>query len=278
MANEDEQFERIPWEQLSPPGGQRKGMVYALAAAIVAAAVSATLARNLGAPAEPVPIEMTTAALAVPTTTVSPPAATVPEPGVWSEADLMAVHPEELRTEAMAVAEWFVSDYFTVDGSETLGAELTGLLPSGAPPTSHPPGFRSFVDWARALTASEQGPSEFTVSLLVRSLAATDGGAYMRAPLRAVEVTVLWTDDGWSITDLPTPTELPAMAESPPWPEQEVTDEVAALAVEKAGPGAVVLGGGEVGGRWRVVVEAVDPIGGRWPMVVWLDPPPLSDD
>ena len=283
MSNNDEEhFERIPWDQLRSASGNRRGLAYALAAAIVAAAVSAMLARNLGEPAVPVvpPATAPTAAPAVsiPSTTSTPaPMTTVESPVVWSEADLMAVHPDELKVEATAVAEWFVADYFTADGAGELETQLRSMLPTDVPLPVHDPGYRSFVEWTRAISAVESAPGEYLVSVVVRALGAAADEGYQRLPLRAVEVNVRWTDTGWSIADLPSPIDLPGLASSKPWPQETLPEEVANAALVLAGEGSTVIGGGRSGQRWRVVVETIDSTGGRWPMVIWVDEAASSD-
>ncbi|HEU4750120.1 MAG TPA: hypothetical protein VFT54_03590 [Acidimicrobiia bacterium] len=273
--NDDEQFERIPWDQLRPTTGGRRGLIYALAAAIVAAAVSATLARNLaGPPPTTLPLAPTPTAAQPLTTTSLVPTVTTESATVWSEADLMAVHPDDLRAEAAAIAEWFVADYFTADGSGGLEDQLRSMLPSEAPLPVHEPGYRSFVEWVRSVSAIEESPGQYLVQVVVRTLGALESSSYRRLPLRAVEVNVQWTDQGWSIADLPSPIDLPALAVTSAWPEQEIPEQVAAEAIRVGGEGATVLGGGRSGERWRVVVETVDPAGGRWPMVIWVDDRP----
>lgn len=274
-SNDDEQFERIPWDQLRPTTGGRRGLIYAVAAAIAAAAVSATLARNLaGSPPTTLPLAPTpTAAQPLTTTTSLVATATTSSPIVWSEADLMAVHPDDLRAEAAAMAEWFVADYFTADGSGGLEDQLRSMLPSEAPLPVHEPGYRSFVEWVRSVSATEAAPGQYLVQVVVRTLGAVEGSSYQRLPLRAVEVNVQWTDEGWSIADLPSPIDLPAVAVATAWPEQEIPEQVAAEAIRVGGEGATVLAGGRSGERWRVVVETVDPAGGRWPLVIWIDEP-----
>ncbi len=268
--NDDEQFERIPWDQLRPTTSNRRGFMYALAAAIVAAAVSATLARNLSeSPASSVPL--------VPTTTAATPApvptTTSLSPTVWSEADLMAVSPENLQAEAAALAEWFVADYFAADGSDALKDQLRLMLPSDVPLPVNDAGYRSFVDWVQALSVAEASPGEYAVQLVVRTLGAADGASYLRLPVRAVEVVVRWTDEGWSIADLPSPIDTPALAVGSPWPEEDVPEQISAEALRIGGEGAKVIGGGRSGERWRVIVETVDLAGGRWPLVIWIDEP-----
>jgi len=277
MSNtDDEHFERIPWDQLRSAPGNRRGLVYALAAAIVAAAVSAMLARNLGnPPLTTVPVVSSPTAAppgSIPaTTSPATTSTTVESPVVWTEADLMAVHPDELKVEATAVAEWFVADYFTADGAGELQTQLRLMLPTDVPLPVHDPGYRSFVEWARAVSAVESVPGEYVVVVVVRALGAAADAGYQRLPLRAVEVIVRWTDAGWSIADLPSPIDPPVLASSEPWPQETLPESVATKALSLVGEGATVIGGGRSGERWRVVIETIDPTGGRWPVVVWVD-------
>ncbi|MEX0698651.1 MAG: hypothetical protein WD354_02855, partial [Acidimicrobiia bacterium] len=180
MTNkDDEQFERIPWDQLRPTTGGRRGLIYALAAAIVAAAVSATLARNLaGPPPTTLPLAPTPTAAQPLTTTSLVPTVTTASATVWSEADLMAVHPDDLRAEAAAIAEWFVADYFTADGSGGLEDQLRSMLPSEAPLPVHEPGYRSFVEWVRSVSATEASPGQYLVQVVVRTLGAVESSSY----------------------------------------------------------------------------------------------------
>ncbi len=274
-ASDDEQFERIPWDQLKMPPSPRGRAMYVAAAALVAAAVSATLARNLASSPALTSATFPTTTLASPapalTTTPSSPSTTVAGPVLWTEADLMAVHPESLAAEAAAVAEWLVSDYFTVDGSGDLIDSLAGVLPAGSPLPTPAPGYRSFVEWVQAISVIESAPAEWAVTVLIRRLAAMDADPYERLPLQAVEVTMRWSDQGWSVMDVPAVTALPQLARADPWPEAELPEEVVARALAATGGEGTVIGGGAVGEGWRVVVETADPNGGRWPLVVWLD-------
>jgi hypothetical protein len=270
----EEEFERIPWERLTAPGGDRRGIIYAVAAALAAAGISAALARNFSdGPQPPVPLSSGPEA-AVTTTLPVPLAETFPPSTVWSEADLLALDPALLREEAAAVAEWFVGDYFTVDGSDQIGLDLATMIPDPAPRPDQDQAYRSFVEWARAISVAEGEPGEYRALVVVRSLGAAPGESYQRLPLRAVEVALRWSEQGWSILDLPAPAALPEITTGQPWPEEALPEEVADQALSRAGPGGTVLGGGRVGERWRVMIEQVDSAGGRWPLVVWIDPGP----
>lgn len=188
----------------------------------------------------------------------------------------MAVHPESLEAEAAAVAEWMAADYFTVDGSSGWSEHLAGLFPAGSPLPKPDAGYRSFVEWAQSIAVSESGPGQFTVTVIVRRLAAVDPDPYQRLPLEAVEVHMRWTDEGWSVLDLPARAPLPQLAQAPPWPAEQPPEEVVAEAVAMTGGGGTVLGGSQVEGGWRLVVEVVDPMGGRWPLTVFVAAPPAT--
>jgi hypothetical protein len=276
VTDDDEQFERIPWDQIKPTSNSRARVIYLAAAALVVASVSAAVARNFaGSP--PLPPTATPAAT-VPAPSVPPTVSTAstavsaaPAPAtVWAEADLMAVHPESLEAEAAAVAEWLAADYFTVDGSAGWSDHLASLLPPGSPVPQPAAGYRSFVEWAQTVAVSESGPGEFVVTVIVRRLAATDPDPYQRLPLQALDLKIRWTDEGWSVLDLPSPAPTPQLAPAPPWSVEEPPEEVAAAALAKTGGEGAVLGGSQEEGGWRVVVEVVESTGGRWPLAVWV--------
>jgi hypothetical protein len=275
----EEEYERIPWERLTSPAGDKRGIIYAVAAAVVAAGISAALARNFSDRPQPPPssvaVEVATTTVPVPKVAETfPQEETFPPSTAWSEADLLALDPALLREEAATMAEWFVADFFTLDGSDQIGLDLAGMIPDPAPRPDQGQEHRSFVEWARAISASEGGSGEYRVLVVVRSLGAAPGENYQRLPLRAVEVSLRWTEEGWSILDLPTPADVPEFASVPPWPEEVLPEEVADQARSRAGPEGTVLGGGRVGERWRVMIEQVDSAGGRWPLVIWIDPGP----
>jgi hypothetical protein len=276
---DDERFEHIPWEQMASNGNRSKLALYGLAGAVLVAGLTAAIVRGLGSPAEPGSPATTTLsvtpATTAGTTAISSPgtatSATMPDepPQIWSEADLLAFPTATLAAEAAAVAEWLASDYFTIDGGTQVGDDLRTVLPEGSAVPTGPSGSRSFVEWARAVSVEEPAPGHFEVLVVVRRLGATDGESYRRVAPIGVVVTLSWTEEGWSVTDLPLLAEAPTLVQAPAWSQSEVPAEI--VAAVAATTGGVVVTGTPVAGTWRLVVQIDDASGVSWPMVVWSD-------
>ena len=279
--DDDERFEHIPWEQVGRNGDRNKLILYGLAGAILIAGLTAALVGGRRAPAELVPTPTTTASATVTTmieaTTAATPStapggaapdnpAATGQPRAWSEADLLAFPVETLAAEAAAIAEWLASDFFTMDGGTQISDDLERFLPSGASLPAGPTGARSYVEWARAVSVKESVPGLYEVLVVVRRLSAADGEGYQRIAPIGVVVTLSWTEQGWSMTDLPALSDAPLLVQAPAWAQSEVPEEIAA-----ASTAGEVLGGVQVGENWRLVVRVVDPIGVSWPMVIWSD-------
>ena len=277
---DDERFEHIPWEQLAPNGDRPKVIMYALAGAVGVAALTAALVRGSGAATDPVPPPSTVAPATTGVTTPATPTPPVPSTTLtgiddqsgrsWSEADLMAFSPESLSFQAGNLAEWIASDFFTIDGGTEITEDLGEMLPKGSALPAAPPGSRSYVEWSRAISVEESAPGVYEALVVVRRLGAGAGEEYRRMPTLAVIVTLAWTDQGWSVVDLPVLAEAPPLVQKAEWFEAEVPDVIAS-AVEAA-TGGIVTSGAQVGDNWRVVVAIDDPAGASWPMVVWSDP------
>lgn len=282
---EHEEFEQIPWSELTtrPPDGKRR-LVYLVAGGLGALIVVVLVARAFmsSSPADPVAPSVT---LAQAETTVTAAAATVTTAAVASsapsllyrEADLMAFPATPGERAAVARAEWFVTDYFTADLEPTGSADLRAALPGGAPVPEMPQdsaGSLSYVEWARAFRVEEIGDGRYLVGVVFRSLGAPPERGFYRLPVRAVEVTVaVATDGGSTVLDLPTPVALPAGPEAEAWAEvtaeapQWVLDAaVAATAGWGTEPRLVGAQAGDAG--WRVVLSLADEVGNRWPVAV----------
>lgn len=281
---DDERFEHIPWEHIGPTGDRNKLILYGLAGAVLIAGLTAAVVGGRAASTDLVatPTTTTPATTMIEATTAPPPTSTVPsagapnddEPndgqaGAWSEADLRAFPVETLATEAAALAEWLASDFFTIDGGTQIAADLEGILPEGSVLPEAPVGTRSFVEWARAVSVEESTPGLYEVLVLVRRLAAAEGESYRRIPPIGVVISLIWTEGGWSVTDLPVLAEAPILVQAPAWSEDEVPAEIIAAAT--ASTGGAVLAGIQVGDNWRLVVEMVDLTGVSWPLVTWWD-------
>ena len=278
---DDERFEHIPWEHLRPAGDRNKMILYGLAGAVLVAGLTAFLVGRREAPTDLVPTPTTTVMVPTePTQVVNPvtpaggPVAEsepgdMDQPRAWSEADLLAFPASGLASEAAALAEWLVSDFFTIDGGTQIMDDLTGAFPAGSVLPEAPAGTRSFVEWARAVSVEEAAPDRYRILVVVRRLAAAEGESYRRMAPIAVAIELVWTEGGWSATDLPALAEAPRIVQAAAWSETEIPADVIAAAT--TGTGGAVLAGTQVGDNWRVIVQTVDPAGASWPLVTWWD-------
>jgi len=229
-------------------------------------------------PAAPAPFGIASADAVVPSSIVpsgDPPAPVAAAPTPYSEADLMAVLPEQELRSASAAAEAFVAAYFTIDGVE--GAEL--MLPEGLP---HPvrKGEQG-VAWVErthttALVSTESGRYEVTVAYQI--MATGPSGGFLRLPLRAVTVPVaMQPGGGVAIADLPSPAETPEVVAMTP-PElgagEDPPDPVVDQAIRQVPwPAAQVevLTTHRTDAGWRVVIQVDDGAGNLVPLVVTVD-------
>jgi hypothetical protein len=288
---EHEEFEQIPWSELTarPPGGKRR-LAYLVAGALGALVVAVLVVRAFlsTSPAVPVAPGVTvagdepastssTAAAAAPTTSAA--ASTAPAL-LYREADLMAFPATPGERAAVARAEWFVTDYFTADLEPTGSADIRAALPGGAAVPEMPQdaaGGLSYVEWARAFRVEELGGGLYRIGVAFRALGAPPDRGFYRLAVRAVEITVAVAEDGGStVVDLPTPVALPAGPEPPPWPEEaaEAPQWVLDAAVSTAGtwgvePRLVSVHRAETG--WRVILTLADEVGNRWPVVLFVE-------
>jgi hypothetical protein len=285
---EHEEFEQIPWSELTtrPPDGKRR-LLYLVAGGLGALIVVVLVARAFMSPSPVAPVApsvtlaqtettVTTAAAAATTAAVASPAPSL----LYREADLMAFPVTSGERAAVARAEWFVTDYFTADLEPTGSADVRAALPGGAAVPEMPQdsaGSLSYVEWARAFRVEEVGDGLYRVGVVFRSLGAPPERGFYRLPVRAVEVTVAVAADGGStVIDLPTPVALPAGPEAEGWAEATVEAPqwvLDAAAAASAGwgtePRLVGAQSGESG--WRVVLTLADEVGNRWPVVVSVD-------
>lgn len=277
----DEEYEHIPWSQLTDDHHDRRNrLIYLAAGGIAAFVVGVLVVRAVASgPGELAP---TTSLAVVPeeaaaTTTV---ATTRLEP-LYSEADLMASLDAELARAVAARAEWFVIDYFTSDAEPITGTDIRSALPERIDiPLLHQddaaPVERSFVEWAKALAVIEVDPGRFRVSVAYRSVGGP-GDVIRRHAVRVVQVPIVVTPDGGTrVIDLPTPIELvpgadlasdwPEDTESPPFINDAALAEGWLWGVDPEIEAAMALDD-----AWRVLVSAVDDSGVRRSLTVWLD-------
>lgn len=215
-ASEDQLSEHVPWENLTiPPQGDRRFLVYGVAAGLVVAILGVVVVRQLDRPeaAEVLPVTSVSAATitAPPPETgpdpdpPAPPAAQVPltapeAPQEISEADLMAVDMGSVWRKVAARAEWIVLEFFTVDPSEPWRDRVeraSGLrFPTEVAPDTPSVPTVSYVEWARTRLVEQTGADTFRASILIRRLVATDGVTFRRLPTEWVEVHLALEADG----------------------------------------------------------------------------------
>jgi hypothetical protein len=284
---EHEEFEQIPWSELTsrPPDGRRR-LIYLVAGGLGALILVVLVARAFLSPSSADPVAPaitvaqteTTATTAAGTATTAPAASSAPSL-LYREADLMAFPVTPGERAAVARAEWFVTDYFTADLEPTGSADVRAALPAGADLPEMPQdasGGLSYVEWARAFRVEEVAEGRFLVGVVFRSLGAPPDRGFYRLPVRAVEVTVAVEADGGStVVDLPTPVALPAgpepeprfqeSAEAPQWVADDALASVAGWGSEPR----LVASYAEAAG-WRVVLTLADEVGNRWPVAVFI--------
>lgn len=198
-------------------------------------------------------------------------------PQLYSEADLMAVLPdEEMRAAAMR-AEWFVTDFFTADESVGQDRILSGL-PEGVLSLALPlrSGDRgtSYVEWARAYRVVPLAPSRYRVSVAFRMLAGSSADDLSRTTVWAVTVDVeVGVGGSTGVIDLPSPAMPPEalVLAAPTVGEVEAPPDVLAaalLATAGFGSSPVPLSTDLDAAGWRIVVVVEDEFGLHWPLVV----------
>ncbi len=279
-----DEYEEIPWSTLLTEDRQGRTKTLYLAAAVIAAVVVGFVGiRWLTAPghgddvALAAPVESTTTAVVTEASTSSSTSTT----GVLSEADLMAVQPSIAELFAVTRAEWFVTDYFTVDGpipEELISAFVNdAALPNLS---ASDDADISYVEWAKAFGIRPTARG-YAVSVVFRSLTEEPDGAFIRSPVRAVDVLVAVDDGQTAIEDLPVPILPPVYHTIDGWMETEgeAHDEAITATLDYAGmfdENAEVVQSGSSGPDWRVVFTIGDRSGNRWPVVMRSDTIPGS--
>lgn len=266
----NEVYERIPWEHLDKQGSDKQWLLVGLAGAVALGALAYSFMKNQ--PVEPVAAATTVgqpiAAAPAPASTsvtVAKTATTVATPIVISEADLYAIDPQQLADVASAHAEWFAVEYFSIDGSAESSETLRGLMPEGVPLPEAPDGTQVFVDWVGTQRIVQVGDFDFTVDVLVRSLASTPDSGFTRQPVRLIEVDVsLGVDGEPRIVSAPIP--LEAAPASPGRLElTEIPEEVRSAV---SGSGNPVGGLLRADGNWDVLVMSTGPDGVTRPVMI----------
>lgn len=280
----------MPWATLADEidKGRNRTMALTVIAAIAVGILAFLVVRSIRQPPGTVIEVPTTGAVTAPAggspgpmaaTTLAPPAAAVTPsstsstspppagPAVYSEADLLAGAPDVDQRLAEVRAEWFVSEYFSTGG---IGE---GLLAGGITERTIPDGAYSWVEWARAVTVETVGGGRYDVTVVFRTIAGDGERPVAATPVRAVSVPVQVGEAGASgVVDLPSPVAVPGLVPTEPPPALvDVPEAVSAAAREQAvlaGGTAVVVGGTQAEGGWRVVVAVTDRSGASFPVVV----------
>lgn len=273
----DETFDSIPWERLlADPADRRRRLITGLSIGLAILAISVSLTRTLW------PVPDTTAPStqpfdsAVPSDTIA--AAPLPVSSTFpllSEADLLAVDPDDAMRAAAGLAEWFLAEYFTIDTPGRWGSVASSVLPGGigAPPE----GARTFVDSVHVLSTEQTGSDRYVVTALVRRLVDRHGSGFERVTPDRFAVEVFMGGDGPVVGGPPRPVtgEAIGAGSGPEW--EEVPAVVAAAAVEQVAslglPGVTQAGGEPVFGvriesGWSVVVMVTDATGMTWPLTI----------
>ena len=272
-----DEYEEIPWSTLLTEHRQGRARTVYLAAAVIVVVVTGFVGvRWLTAPghgeqpALAAPIETTTTEAVVAETESSTTTA------VLSEADLMAVVPAVAELAAIARAEWFVTDYFTVDGP--IPEELISAFVNDATVPDLPNGDGqgvSYVEWARAFDV-RPATSGYAISVVFRSITEEPDGAFVRGPVRAVDVLIAVEEGETAVSELPIPILPPVYHAIDGWmvTEGQAHDEAISATLDYAGmfdENAEVVESGAAGPEWRVVFTVGDRSGNRWPVVMRSD-------
>ena len=249
-----EEFEQIPWGMLSAElGPGRRFTTGAIVACVAAAAIAALVGfmflrgvpEVVGIAAEAAGTTVAAPAGALPGSGISPPgagepaAATVPpgtgppeeggtgasnaspvpvtpSPSLYSEADLMAVMPEQELRLASVTAETYVAGAFTRDGVAGDPLGTAGKTPDGdAAVEEEPPAAvaTAWVERVATVAIAPTGPGAYEVTVVVGVMAGDTEGVFRRLPLRSVRVPVALDEDGVAhVADLPTPVATPISA------------------------------------------------------------------
>ncbi len=272
-----DEYEEIPWSTLLTEHRHGRAKTLYMAAAVIAAIVVGfvgvrwlTAPGHGDLPALAAPVETTTSEV------VAVQADSSTTTAALSEADLMAVEPAVAELAAIARAEWFVTDYFTVDGP--IPEELISAFVNDAVVPDLPDGEGmgiSYVEWARAFDVRPT-ISGYAVSVVFRSLTEEPDGAFVRGPVRAVDVLIAVEEGETAIAELPIPILPPVYHAIDGWmvTNGEAHDAAITATLDYAGmfdENAQVIESGAAGPEWRVVFTVGDQSGNRWPVVMRSD-------
>ncbi len=279
-----QEYEQIPWSHLVPVQKDRSLQLALLVVVIVAALLAIVFflrrSPNVTPVVAPPPPSSAVVTPEQPTAASSPtpaqpaaPETAVPQPRIYSEADLMAALPPRPELEAIARAEWFVTDYFTVDGDQALADSVAAALPDAvALPTSDGQAI-SYVEWARAVAVADNLDGSYDVTVWFRTLAGTTDGGFNRTGVRAVDLRLVTDERGrLAIADIPEAVNVAPLGIAPAWPlaTTPVPELVIAAArdAELFGSDPELQTAGKDEDGWRLVFSVGDASGLRFPVVV----------
>lgn len=285
-----QEYEQIPWSHLVPVQKDRSMQLALLVVVIVAALLAIMFFLRRSPAAIPVMADVVpdstvgaveqSVATAGAGATASPGAPepvparpAVPQPQIYSEADLMAALPPRPELEAIARAEWFVTDYFTIDGDEALAESVAAALPDAVALPISDGSAVSYVEWARAVAVADNLDGSYDVTVWFRTLAGTAEAGFNRTRVRAVDVILVTDDLGrLAVADMPVPVEVEPLGMAPSWPGAATPDsELVVSATREAslfGNDPELQSAGQDEDGWRLVFSVGDASGLRFPIVV----------
>ena len=208
---DNEELEQIPWSALVADVDDRPDRRWYLVGAGVAVLAIGWFAMQTLLPAgQPMPEASPPMVSEVsPPTTEATPALVVSEDDLRSGVEAGSGSEDERL--AIVRAEWFVTDWHTSDGSgETRAAISAALVEPLAPADPTDGGGQTYVEWARA-TSVVPDDEGFTVTVAYRTVSTLDGSSFVRDPVSAATVDVVFVEGVPLIAAAP-------KAESDPWP------------------------------------------------------------
>lgn len=245
-----ESFESVPWESLRfEPQRVDRRVWYVVAAVVVVAVLMALIGRSPRETPIPLTVDSTTVTTVASTSTTSP--------SIVTEADLKALDPTRIESQAMALAEVVIAEYFSAEA----GGVWQGVAFNQVRPT--------FVERVVAISATEVGPLQYRVLVAASVLDADESGTFERRPLRAVTIELDLSDGAVVIRDLPTPADLPPFeyqrlvgGETRPAPDALAADATAWGTVDRESTSMIVRSDSIV----RLHTVVTDEAGNRWPV------------
>ena len=278
-----QEYEQIPWSHLVPVQKDRSMQLALLVVAIAAALLAIVFFVRRGPAAAPVVAEPTVTTLTALPESAGVPApiasdaavvqTAVPQPRIYSEADLMAALPPRPELEAIARAEWFVTDYFTIDGDRSLADGVTAALPDAVALPANDGEAISYVEWARAVAVADNLDGSYDVTVWFRTLAGTAEAGFDRTGVRAVDVRLISDELGrLAVADIPSVVSVEPLGIAPAWPASATPDsDLVAAALQEAslfGSDPELENAGRDENGWRLVFSVGDASGLRFPIVV----------